>query len=214
MEDEIIACIKKDDLKYLQSGQISKHIFPMERNEAHKKEIPHLIVRVFILRKNESGKFEYLVQKRSERKRVYPGYYTDSASGHILYKEGLNLKDIKQNAIRELNEEFGIAENDLVSLFFYELSSEKNKITTEVAYIFMGTVKTGADLKPNPKEVDPSVSRFYSEDQLIQILNNEKLIDHSKRIWKKLLENKNLHIFNEIDKTKSIKEDNNHLSDF
>lgn len=37
--DEILACIKKEDIKYLQAGQLSNYIFPMNRSEAHKKTI-------------------------------------------------------------------------------------------------------------------------------------------------------------------------------
>ena len=39
MEKEILACIKEINLKYLESGQISKVVFPLERQEAHKKKL-------------------------------------------------------------------------------------------------------------------------------------------------------------------------------
>ena len=37
IKEEILACIKDEDIKYLQSGQISKYIFPLERRKAHNK---------------------------------------------------------------------------------------------------------------------------------------------------------------------------------
>ena len=46
---EILACIDKENIKYLHSGQISKFVFPMERSKAHKEKIPHLIIRFFIM---------------------------------------------------------------------------------------------------------------------------------------------------------------------
>ena len=49
MEKEILACIDTENMKYLQAGQISKYIFPMERKEAHEQKVSHLIIRFFIM---------------------------------------------------------------------------------------------------------------------------------------------------------------------
>ena len=49
MEKEMVACIEDINLKYLESGQVSKVVFPMERQEAHKQKIIHLITRFFII---------------------------------------------------------------------------------------------------------------------------------------------------------------------
>ena len=84
MEKEILACIDDYNVKFLQSGQISKYVFPMERKEAHQKKISHLISRFFILAISPEGKIKYLVQKRGKNKSTYPGYFTDSASGFFF----------------------------------------------------------------------------------------------------------------------------------
>lgn len=187
MEDEILACIKDNNIKFLHSGQISKYIFPLSRAEAHLKNVSHLIIRLFIVTILPNNQILYLVQKRGAKKKSFPNYFTDSASGHVIYKKGLNLKDIKQDAKRELNEEFGISPESIKVLHFYDLKAEENKKTTEVAYTFLGLVNHKVVLEPNPDELDLKESRFYTKSELINILENERYIDYSKNIWKKLL---------------------------
>jgi nicotinamide-nucleotide adenylyltransferase len=188
VEDETLACIKKDEIKYLHSGQISKHIFPINRKEAHKTGIPHLIVRVFIIKKNQKDQIEYLVQKRGKNKKTYPGYYTDSASGHVVYEKNLDLSKIKQNAYRELEEEFGLKSTDLIKLNFYDFKSEKDKLSREVAYIFVGVAKAEVKPEPNEEELDINDSRFYSRSELQKIFGEKELVDYSEEVWKELLE--------------------------
>lgn len=72
MVEEILACIEDKNIKFLESGQISKYIFPLSRKEAHEKNISHLIIRFFILTIKGNGQMLYLVQKRGEKKRVIP----------------------------------------------------------------------------------------------------------------------------------------------
>ncbi|TXT64954.1 MAG: Nicotinamide-nucleotide adenylyltransferase [Promethearchaeota archaeon] len=187
MEDETLACIKKDEIKYLHSGQISKHIFPVKRKEAHKKGIPHLIVRIFIIKKNQKDRIEYLVQKRGKNKKTYPGYYTDSASGHVVYEKNLDLSTIKQNAYRELEEEFGLKSTDLIKLNFYDFKSEKDKLSREVAYIFVGVAKTEVEPEPNEDELDINDSKFYTRSELQNIFEEKEAVDYSEEIWKELL---------------------------
>ena len=118
MDKELLACIDDNDIKFLQTGQISKYIFPLERNQAHKKKVSHIIVRLFILAITPDNNILYLVQKRGQNKEGYPNHYTDSASGHVLYHKNLNLTLIKENAIRELEEEFGISSKSVKKLIF------------------------------------------------------------------------------------------------
>jgi nicotinamide-nucleotide adenylyltransferase len=187
MEKEILACIKNDNIKYLHSGQISKYVFPMERKEAHQKKISHLIIRLFIMAFTPENETLFLVQKRSENKESFPGYYTDSASGHVLYDKDLDLNQIKENAIRELNEEFGVPQTAIKYIKFHTLEQESNKLTTEIAYIFFGLIDHDVKLKPNPEELETEDSRFYTKSELIEILNKKKSVDYSKKIWKKLV---------------------------
>ncbi len=183
MEKEILACIDNDNKKFLQSGQISKYIFPMERSEAHNKKISHLITRFFIISKTPEGEILYLVQKRGKTKKTYPEYFTDSSSGHVNYEKNLDLNKIKKNAIRELEEEFGIPQNALQKVLFYDINTEG----LEIAYIFFGIVDSNVVLNPDPNELEIKSSRFYNKTELENLLENEKNIDYSKQIWKKIL---------------------------
>ncbi|MFX1496555.1 MAG: nicotinamide-nucleotide adenylyltransferase [Promethearchaeota archaeon] len=199
MEKEILACIDEKNIKYLHSGQISKFVYPMERQEAHRKKVSHLIIRVFIIAISPANDIHFLVQKRSKKKKEFPEYFTDSASGHVIYKKNLDINDITYNAKRELQEEFGISPNTLIQIKFYDLNAETNEKTLEIAYIFLGLVECDIELKPNPEELDVKESRFYNKSELKNILENEKYIDYSKRIWKEI---------SELDPTKYFQLDN------
>jgi len=188
MEKEILACIENKNIKFLHSGQISKYIFPMERHEAHQKKISHIIIRLFIVSISPDNKILYLVQKRNKKKKQFPEYFTDSASGHVIYKKNLNLNNIKENAKRELEEEFGIPPKSVKRMKFYDLNVESNNATTEIAYTFLGLVQYNTELKPNLEELDIKESRFYTKKELINLLENEQSIDYSKIIWEKIVE--------------------------
>ncbi|MFX1316701.1 MAG: nicotinamide-nucleotide adenylyltransferase [Promethearchaeota archaeon] len=208
MEKEYLACIDDKNIKYLQLGQISKYIFPMERKEAHLRNQTHLIIRFFIVSKDPNNEILYLVQKRGKNKKSFPGYYTDSASGHVIWIKNLDLKQIKQNAIRELEEEFGIPSSKIKKVKFYDLNKEENDHTTEVSYIFFGLVEYRVKLKPNPNELDLKGSRFYNRTELEDLLENEKSVDYSHKIWKKLLNMDLLSLFEEKLEEKAQKEGN------
>ncbi len=203
MNQEILACIKNEHIKFLQSGQISKYIFPMPRKEAHQKKITHIIVRFFVMTINPKNEVLYLVQKRGKNKEVFPKYYSDSASGHVIYENKLNLNNIKENALRELEEEFGIPPKDIQSIIFHDLEKEKDGLTTEIAYIFFGLVEYNVKLQPDPKELEIDGSRFYDKIELEKLFEEEQSVDYSKKIWEKLFE----------EDIKSLFEFRNHLNE-
>ncbi|NHJ22319.1 MAG: nicotinamide-nucleotide adenylyltransferase [Candidatus Lokiarchaeota archaeon] len=188
MSEEIVACILDKDIKYLHSGQAAKYIFPMDRETAHQQKISHLIVRLFAISMTPDEQVLYLVQKRSKSKKEFPDYFTDSASGHVIYKKNLNLKDIEVDAKRELEEEFGIPPKSLEKLLFYDLIAEEDKKPMELAYVFLGLVKHNVDLNPNPNELEIEESRFYNKSELLNLFRNEKVVDIAKKIWLQLLD--------------------------
>ncbi|MFW9826925.1 MAG: nicotinamide-nucleotide adenylyltransferase [Candidatus Thorarchaeota archaeon] len=204
MEREILACIDKKNKKFLESGQISKYIFPMERAVAHNKKISHLITRVFVVSKNPEGEMLYLVQKRGEKKDAFPNYYTDSSSGHVNWEKNLNLNTIKKNALRELYEEFGIKPKDIQKVVFYDINSESD----EIAYIFFAFVNHDIQLTPNPEELDVTSSKFYTRTEFLEILKREKCVDYSEKIWRMLLNTDILSFFEKDIKssTEKVKE--------
>jgi len=183
----MLACIDDEHIKYLQSGQISKYLYPIERKKAHEKKITHLVTRLFILSKSPKGEINYLVQKRSKNKSSYPEYYTDSSSGHVLWVKNLNLAKIKKDALRELEEEFGIPSKAIQKVRFYELNEEEDNKTREIGYVFIALVNYGTPLYPDPNELDIEGSRFYNKAELDNLLKNEKSVDHSRKIWRIIL---------------------------
>lgn len=195
MKNELLACINDKDIKYLHSGHISKYVFPMDRKEAHEKNVSHLITRFFIFTISPSGEVYYLVQKRNSKKSSYPDYFTDSSSGHVQWADNLNLSKIKKDALRELEEEFGIPPKAIQKIKFYELIDEEDNKTKEIAYVFFGLVEYGISLNPDPDELDPKYSRFYNKNELENLLENEKSVDHSKEIWRFILDNKITSLF-------------------
>jgi len=208
MQKEILACIDKKNKKYLQSGQISKYVFPMERIEAHNKKVSHLITRLFILSITPEEKILYLVQKRSNTKNTFPEYFTDSSSGHVIWEKSLDLNKIKKNALRELEEEFGITPKMVQKTLFHDINIEGD----EIAYIFFGIVNHDVALKPNAKELDVYSSKFYNKTELKNLLETEKNIDYSKQIWNKLL---NIDIFSLFEKNfEPLNKDRNNIALF
>ena len=84
-----------------ESGQPTGSI--VSREEAHFRGICHRTAHVWIIRPIGSG-FEILLQKRSQEKDSFPGYYDTSSAGHI--PAGI---EPLPSALRELSEELGIA---------------------------------------------------------------------------------------------------------
>jgi len=175
--DELLACINKEDIKYLHTGKISPYIFPEKRKIVHEKNLYHLIVRIFAFFIDKNGEVKYLIQKRSNIKKVYPNFYTDSASGHINYKKKLSFKDIIQESERELFEEMGVYAQKIK---FYSMQPEPEE-SFEISYIFIALIDSNIHL--NPKEVDIESSRFYSKDELSQLLKAKNFISITKKLW-------------------------------
>ncbi|MGE5627665.1 MAG: NUDIX domain-containing protein [Solirubrobacterales bacterium] len=75
-----------------------------ERSLVHRYGDLHGTTHVWVVRHNENGGFEVLLQKRSENKDAHPGFYDISSAGHIPAGE-----DFLNSAIRELEEELGIS---------------------------------------------------------------------------------------------------------
>ncbi len=200
MKDEIIACIHSEDIKFLQTGQISKHVFPLKRKEAHTKKTIHLITRLFLLSKSPKGEIIFLVQKRGKKKEPFPEYFTDSSSGHVLWSKNLSLDEITKNVMRELEEEFGIQPKSVLNVKFHNLNIEND----EIAYIFFGMVDYGVKLIPNPNELDAKDSKFYTRLELESILKNQKNIEITKMIWRKLIDTNINSIFKITNSQKEI----------
>ena len=76
-----------------------------ERSLVHADGDIHGTSHVWIVRKNEKGSYDLLLQKRSENKDAFPGCYDISSAGHLPAGQ-----DYLSSALRELEEELGIKE--------------------------------------------------------------------------------------------------------
>ena len=74
----------------------------ISRDEAHEKGVLHRTAHVWIAREN-NGRWEILLQKRSLIKDSFPGQYDTSSAGHIPAGD-----EPVPSALRELEEELGI----------------------------------------------------------------------------------------------------------
>ena len=76
--------------------------FTVSREEAHRLGILHRTTHTWVIRRQD-GKWQALLQKRSDDKDSYPGRFDTSSAGHIpAGTEPL------ESALRELEEELGI----------------------------------------------------------------------------------------------------------
>ena len=72
------------------------------RDVAHREGIRHRTAHVWVVRRAE-GRWQALLQKRSEDKDSFPGKYDTSSAGHIQAGD-----EPLESALRELEEELGI----------------------------------------------------------------------------------------------------------
>ncbi len=73
----------------------------IERTQAHKKGVRHRTAHIWIIREQD-GKAQLLLQKRSAEKDSFPGRFDTSSAGHIQAGD-----EPEESAIRELYEELG-----------------------------------------------------------------------------------------------------------
>lgn len=76
-----------------------------ERGVCHREGDPHETVHMWIVRKNpDTGRYQVLLQKRSQNKDSNPGCYDISSAGHMAAGD-----DPLSSAIREIGEELGLS---------------------------------------------------------------------------------------------------------
>lgn len=112
------------------------------RQEAHSDKTKlHRAVSIVIT----NDQHQILLQKRSDKKDKYPGYWTVSASGHVEY--GTSYEEA---AARELKEEVGL----VVPLRFELKMLVKMPTETEIEAVFTGFAPNAATFLVDPTEVD------------------------------------------------------------
>ncbi|HYR02245.1 MAG TPA: NUDIX hydrolase YfcD, partial [Syntrophobacteria bacterium] len=91
----------------------------LPRREMRAGNLPHRATYILVF--NSRG--ELYVQKRTQSKDVFPGYYDVAAGGVILTGEGY-----EEGARRELEEELGIRGIPLIRLFDFSYKDEAVKV--------------------------------------------------------------------------------------
>ena len=74
------------------------------RSLVHRDGDIHGTSHVWLVRKNKKSGYDVLLQKRSDNKDSFPGCYDISSAGHLPAGA-----DYRESAVRELEEELGIA---------------------------------------------------------------------------------------------------------
>lgn len=173
---EILACFSIDRIREFETGRYQA-IFPVEREAAHKNRIPHLIVRVFAIHRKSR---QYLLQKRGIQKSIFPNMFTDSASGHVRFREQFQFECIAEDARRELQEEMNVT---ALTIGFWR--TQFCEAEQELEYCFFAIINQHP--QPDKEEVDISESRLYSEQELKLVLNKDEFIPHVKEMWAQIL---------------------------
>jgi len=102
------------------------------REECHKdNRLIHRSVYIFLI----NSRNQLFLQKRSESKDLYPGYFTGSATGHVDYGETYD-----QAARRELEEELGVEAPFTAVSKFKSFSNIEREISMLYACYFNGDV--------------------------------------------------------------------------
>ena len=131
--------------------------------------VPRSVMRANILLHRASyvivtnSKGEILVQKRSDKKDLYPSYYDPTTGGVVTENESY-----EQNAIRELEEEVGITGVTLTSLFDIRFENEYVKVW---GHVFLTSYD--GPIKPMDGEV---VDFFFLKPQELETFMKKELI--------------------------------------
>lgn len=125
------------------------------------KSLIHRVVGVVIT----NSKGEILLQKRSQTKDFYPGFYTLAATGHLTKGE-----NYRQAAQREIEEELGVTRK--ISLKFFKKMINFHKKETHIFAVF--TAEDDGPFNPNPKEIE--LIEFFSKKKIKNLFQRGKLL--------------------------------------
>ena len=159
----------------------------VERARAHRDGVLHRTAHVWIVRR-EKGRWQILLQKRSQNKESFPGMYDTSSAGHIPAGE-----EPLASALRELEEELGLraASEELTLIGTDSVCYEKRfhgKLFRDNefihVYLYTGTVDTATlclqqeevervdwfDLEEVSREIETSRERFCVPRETLRLL--------------------------------------------
>lgn len=125
------------------------------RQEAWAKGLYHRLVQIVL--RDQDGNF--LLQKRSLKKSLYPGRWTNAASGHVDAGETYEI-----SALRELKEEIGVTiPLEYLGKVLVQFK-EGDKIINQFSGVFIGQIPHDASFELSPDEV--SEVRWFTLEEL------------------------------------------------
>jgi len=129
------------------------------RQNIHDQHLIHRGVHVFVL--NSRG--EILLQKRSEEKDYYPGYYDASVGAQVLARE-----TYENAALRETQEELGFKPERLTKVCDYKSYSERQRENRRLFICYCN-----GPFKIDKNEV--KFVRFYTPGKISAAIKEEKM---------------------------------------
>jgi len=128
----------------------------------------------YILVFNAQG--ELFVQKRTQSKDVFPGYYDIAAGGVVLAGESY-----EEGAVRELEEELGIRETPLTSLFDFYYEDEHIRLWGRAF-----SCEYDGELVLQEEEVESG--EFMRVDEVFRLANTEQFTPDCLYVLQRYLE--------------------------
>lgn len=177
-----IRIAKKDNLSTLLNSEYfdvinekGNTIGRASREECHKKGLLHKASAMLIF----NSKGEILIQKRSMKKDLNKGFLSVSCAGHVESGESF-----EETADRELNEELGV-KTKLRKLFDLRINDCTGGHDNEIMRVFAG--RHDGPFKINREELD--FAKFFSLEQINQLMKKEKFTPATRAIFKKINQN-------------------------
>jgi len=143
------------------------------RKEAHDNGLLHKSVFFFILDKQK----RVFVNKRSDKKRFYPGFYSILFGGHVS-----SGQTYEEAVVREVEEEAGIKEKPIF-LSDYKKRFDKNDKENVKVYAFI----TDKELKLDTNEV--LHGKFLEFGEIDKMLKKENFLPETEKLYEILKKN-------------------------
>lgn len=139
------------------------------RDTCHRKGLLHRSIHVLIL----NSKSELLMQKRSMKKDLYPGWWIDAAAGHVESGE-----TYEETAKREMKEEVGISVK-IEELFKIRKSWKgSGNIDNELITVYLG--KSDGPFRFNKDEVE--LLTFYKPKDVMKMVEKKNVTPATVKI--------------------------------
>jgi 8-oxo-dGTP pyrophosphatase MutT (NUDIX family) len=160
--DELVIIVDKEN----------NEVEVVPRREMRSRRLPHRATYILVF--NSQG--ELFVQKRTQTKDVFPGYYDIAAGGVVLAGESY-----EEGAIRELEEELGIRETPLTSLFDFYYEDEHIRLWGRAF-----SCKYDGELVLQEEEVESG--EFMRVDEVFRLAKTEQFTPDCLYVLQRYLE--------------------------